>query len=225
MRIHYLVAVGVASLVWGGEKKIEPGFASSDEAEITASLLLEKAEVDQALGADLPKGVVAVKVRLRPKGEKPLKITRDDFVLLNSNDGQRSTPFAPTQLAGNGGLTLQSRKMDGWAAMGNGPVWGGVGGMPGRGPSSGGGIGNRTAQVEGVDVKPKEGDGAEEKPGAKPKVDPLLAILKSKELPEKATTDVVEGLLYFPLDGKVKLKNMSLFFKAPGGKLEVRFQR
>lgn len=218
MRAQHFVLLGFAPLLWGADKKIEPGFASSDEVEITASVITEAADLQQALGAALPKGVVAVRVKVRPKGEKALKIHRDDFVLLKSDDGQRSTPFAPTQLAGNGGLTLQSVRMGGWAAQGNGPVWGGVGGAPRQGPGSGGTMGSQTAQVEGVDAKAKEGD-------AKGKEDPLLGVLKSHELPEKATTEITEGLLYFPLDGKVKLKNLSLFYKAPSSKLEVRFQR
>jgi hypothetical protein len=218
MRLHHLVILGIIPLLCGADKKIEPGVAANDEAEVTAAVILEKADVQQALGTELPKGVIAIRVRVRPKGDKPLKINRDDFVLLKSDDGQRSTPFAPTQLAGNGGLTLQSVTIGGWAAQGNGPIWGGVGGAPRQGPSTGGTMGNQTSQPEGVEARKKEDDG-------KGKADPLLELLKSKELPQKATTDAVEGLLYFPLDGKIKLKNLSLFFKAPSEKLEVRFQR
>jgi hypothetical protein len=218
MRVHYLVPLALTPLLWGGDKKIEPGFASSDEVDITASVITEKADLQQALGAALPPGVVAVRVRIKPKGDKALKIDREDFFLLKSDDGQRSTPFAPTQLAGNGGLTLYSKQIGGWAAQGNGPIWGGVGGPPMQGPGTGSTIGNQTAQVEGVEAKAKEGD-------QKGKADPLLELLKSKELPQKPATDTVEGLLFFPLDGKIKLKNLSLFYKAPTSKLEVRFQR
>jgi hypothetical protein len=216
-----LVAFGLTHLLLGADKLIEPGFSTSDEVEITASVLTEKSDLQQALGLDLPKGVVAVKVRLKVKGEKPIRIDRDDFVLLKSDDGQRSTPFAPTQLAGTGGLTLQSRQIGGWAAQGNGPVWGGVGGAPRQGPASGGTFGSQTAQAEGVEAKVKEGKEAD----AKGKEDPLLAVLKAKELPAKSTNESVEGLLYFPLDGKIKLKNLSLFYKAPTSRLELRFAR
>ena len=199
------------------DKKVEPGVASSDEVEVTASFL-SKEETQQALGVDLPKGVVAVHVKVRPKGEKPLKIERDDFVLLNTNDGQRSTPFAPTQIAGNGGLTLQSKTLGGWAAQGNGPVWGGVG-APRRMPGNGSTIGSQTAQPQGVEAKASEAD------SKKKEEDPLLGILKSKQLPEKATLEPVSGLLFFPLEGKIKLKDLSLYYKAPSSRLEVRFQR
>lgn len=211
-----ILALGIGPLI-AGDKKIEPGVVSSDEVELTASLL-SKEETTQVLGLELPKGVVAVQVRVRPKGEKPLKIDRDDFVLLNTNDGQRSTPFAPTQIAGNGGLTLQSKTLGGWAAQGNGPVWGGIGGPPRQGPGNGTAIGNQTANVEGVEAKAK----VEEK---KAKEDPLLGVLRSKSLPERPTLEPVSGLLFFPLDGKIKLKDLSLYYQAPSSKLELRFQR
>jgi hypothetical protein len=218
MRYLPFLAVTLVPLLWAGDKKVEPGVVSSDEVEVTASLLSAE-ESRQALGLDLPKGVVAVQVRVRPKGDKALKIDRDDFVLLNSNDGQRSTPFAPTQIAGTGGLTLQSKTMGGWAAQGNAPIWGGVGGPPRQsGPSNGGSLGSQTAQPQGVEAKVKEGEN-------KGKEDPMLGVLRAKGLPEKPTQEAVSGLLYFPLEGKPKLKHISLFYKAPSSKLELRFAR
>jgi len=213
------LAGSLALACFGGpDKKVDPGFVASDEVEITASLLATKEEISAALGAELPKGVVAVLVKVRPKGEKPLRIDRDDFVLMKSDDGQRSTPFAPSQLAGTGGLTLQSKVIGGWAAQGNGPIWGGVGGPPRQGPGNGGTMGNQTAQATQVEAKSKEGE-------SKGKEDPLLAVLKSKGLPEAPTTEIVQGLLYFPLEGRVKLKNISLLYKAPSSRLELRFAR
>lgn len=216
IRTTAAIASLCAVTLWADKKVIEPGQVSNDEVEITASFLTTPEEIKQALGAPLDKGIYAVKVRVRPKGDKPLKLDRDDFVLLKSDDGQRSTPFAPTQIAGTGGLTLQSRTLGGWAAQGNGPVWGGVGGPPRQGPLGGGSMGSSTAQVEQVEAQQKVG---------KEKDNPLLEILRAKELPMKPTTEPVEGYLYFPVDGKVKLKNISLFYKAPSEKLELRFQR
>lgn len=218
MRLRTMAALilGIGWMPAADKKTVEPGQVSNDEVEITASFLATKEEISQALGADLDKGIYVVKVRVRPKGDKPLRLDRDDFVLLKSDDGQRSTPFAPTQIAGTGGLTLQSRTMGGWAAQGNGPVWGGVGGVPRQGPASGGGFGNQTAQPEQVEAQQKVG---------REKESPLLEVLRAKELPFKPVTAPVEGYLYFPVDGKIKLKNLSLFYKAPSEKLELRFQR
>jgi hypothetical protein len=161
-----------------------------------------------------------VEVKVRPKGEKPLRINLDDFVILKSDDGQRSTPFAPSQIASTGGLALRSERIGGWAHQGNGPVWGGVGGQgPSRLPGSGGAIGNQTSGANGVGIQ------AETKTGAEPSDNPLLTLLKSKVLPEKETTETVSGLLFFPLEGKLKLKHLSMLYKAPSGKMEIVFQR
>jgi hypothetical protein len=149
-----------------------------------------------------------------------LRINLDDFVILKSDDGQRSTPFAPSQIASTGGLTLKSERIGGWAHQGNGPVWGGVGSRgPSRMPGSGGQMGSATGGADATGVQ------AQTKTGTEPADNPLLATLKAKCLPEKETTEPVSGLLYFPLEGKLKLKNITLQYKAPAGKMEVVFQR
>jgi hypothetical protein len=52
---------------------------------------------------------------------------------------------------------------------------------------------------------------------------PLLLALRQKALPEKTVTEPVTGLLYFEIDGKVKPKNLELFYKTKSGKLGMRF--
>ena len=217
-----ILAVSLALLAtsaWADKKQVEPGFASSDEVEITATMHIDHAEITKLLGVELEKHIYVVEVKVRPKGEKPLRISLDDFVILKTDDGQRSTPFAPSQIASTGGLTLKSERIGGWAHQGNGPVWGGVGSQrPGRLPGNGGAMGSQTGGAA-------TGVQAQTKTGAEPADNPLLAVLKSKVLPEKETTEIVTGLLYFPLEGKLKLKNLNLLYKAPGGKMEIVFQR
>ncbi|MBY0506575.1 MAG: hypothetical protein K2X03_21830 [Bryobacteraceae bacterium] len=218
-----LLVVSLAFLTataWPQKKQIEPGFASSDEVDVTATMHIDRAEITQLVGAELEKHIYVVEVKVRPKGEKPLRINLDDFVILKTDDGQRSTPFAPSQIASAGGLTLKSERIGGWAHQGNGPVWGGVGSrMPGQLPGNGGSIGSQTGGSDATGVQ------AQSKTTAEPKDNPLLAALKAKVLLEKETTETVSGLLYFPLEGKLKLKNLSLLYKAPGGKMEIVFQR
>lgn len=210
----------LAASAWADKKRIEPGFASSDEVEITATMHIDHAEITQLMGVELEKHIYVVEVKVRPKGEKPLRINLDDFVILKTDDGQRSTPFAPSQIASTGGLTLKSERIGGWAHQGNGPVWGGVGSQrPGRLPGNGGAMGSQTGGADATGVQ------AQTKTGTEPADNPLLTVLKSKVLPEKETTEIVTGLLYFPLEGKLKLKNLNLLYKAPGGKMEIVFQR
>jgi hypothetical protein len=54
--------------------------------------------------------------------------------------------------------------------------------------------------------------------------DALLEVLKTKELPEKESNEPIEGLLYFPLDGKHKLKNLAVLYRGPAGKLDLEFE-
>ena len=42
-----------------------------------------------------------------------------------------------------------------------------------------------------------------------------MDALKAKELPEKESTEPLEGLLYFTIDGKLKPKDVTLIYKAP----------
>ncbi|MBV9407012.1 MAG: hypothetical protein JO211_16810, partial [Acidobacteriaceae bacterium] len=52
----------------------------------------------------------------------------------------------------------------------------------------------------------------------------LLEALKAKQLPEKESIEPVEGFLYFPLDGKHKLKNLAVLYRGPAGKLDLEFE-
>lgn len=218
--LNLVASLLAACVLFGADnkKKIEPAFAQSEVIDLTAQAFLDKAEIDSLLGVSIDKGIYLVRVTVRPKGEKPVRIALDDFTLLKQDDGQRTTPFAPSQIAATSGLTLQSQRMSGWGSQGNGPVWGGIGGgRPSRMPGNGGAVGNSTASVETVTATEKEST----KPAGA--ANPVLDALKAKGLPEKETSDPVEGFLYFPIDGKVKLKDLLLIYKAPGGKMELRF--
>ena len=60
----------------------------------------------------------------------------------------------------------------------------------------------------------------------KPKKDsPLLIALKEKQLKGGEIRDWESGLLYFPLEGKQKLKDMVLIYKSPAGRLVLSFGR
>jgi len=54
--------------------------------------------------------------------------------------------------------------------------------------------------------------------------DKLLEALKAKQLPAKESNEPVEGFLYFPLDGKHKLKNLAVLYRGPAGRLDLEFE-
>lgn len=53
---------------------------------------------------------------------------------------------------------------------------------------------------------------------------PLLAKLKEKILPDQEISSTTEGLLYFAIDGKVKVKDLTLLYKSNAGRLVVDFK-
>ena len=77
-------------------------------------------------------------------------------------------------------------------------------------------MGSGTTSTQQAKVTVQESDKKEDTP--------LLKVLKEKVLPEEEITDPIEGLLYFQIDGKVKAKDLELYYKTPGGKLAMRFR-
>jgi len=185
-----------------------------------ATPLLEKEQIKAVIGAELPPGIIAVQMRIVPRGEDALSVSKDDFQIISHRDGQRSGPFVPSQIAGNASLVISTTtQAGGMGSQGNGPVWGGIPGTLGRprqAAGNGGSVGSATtgeteAQAKAGNVDPKQ------------KESPLLALLDQKMLQDKETKEPLTGYLYFPLEGKQKLKDIELIYKGPGGKLIVPF--
>ena len=199
-----LILAGVSLIA--GERKPLPGQAGNDDIELVASVLLGKEEIHDALGADLGDGYIVFRVKATPKTDHPIRVGPDDFTAISRKDGQRSQALAPSQIAGGGGALV--------VKPGNATRQGGgisIGGF-------GGGIGSSGPVDKGVDAKIEAGD-------SKAKENPLLAVLKGKALPDKETSTAVEGLLYFPIEGKLKPKDLGLVYKGPAGKLVIEFAK
>lgn len=185
---------------------------------IEAKLYKNPDQIPRILGRKLEKGIVVVAVTLTPKGDKPFEVWRDDFILRSDKDGEKSEPYDPGQIAGSTVLTVIYTTDGGGAhAENNGPVWGGVGGMPRRLPGTASGIGN-AGTVE-------RASGATLSKGGK-KVNPLLQTLRKRILPDGKITAPVSGLLYYPLEGKHKVKQIWLHYVGDeGGKIDLRFRK
>ena len=157
MRTVLCLFAMLATCFAGDNKPTITNQAGNERVNIFATPLLSEEDIRAALDADLPKGVVAVQVKIVPLGEKPLSISRDDFTLLSHKDGQRSGAFEPSQIAGSATLVV-SRTSDGGIMLGQptGPVWGGApgtGGRPMAGPSSGIGGGSAGAETAEASVQ------------------------------------------------------------------------
>jgi hypothetical protein len=199
--------------VAGSDERYPLGRSSNDFVEISANLLMDKDQIKQAVGVDitgsqLGDNIIVVQVTVRPLGDDPVKIWLDDFLLLSDKDGQRAAPFQPSQIAGAGAIVVKDSKDPKTSTTaGLGPIMG----VPFGGPAFGAG----SSAHPSADVEVKDADSTTESP--------LLVALRQKVLPEKAVTEPVSGLLFFEIDGKVKPKNLELFYKTPSGKLGMRF--
>jgi hypothetical protein len=201
------------------EPKIATARGASDRMEIIATVHANKEAVKQILGDEMNGYIYVVEILIKPRMEEGVKIDRDDFQLLITDDGQRTKPFAPAQLTGTGGLVLKSEKGPTSGVMGqnNGPVWSGpVGsGGPMRLPGNGGALGNPTTQIDTPTAEVNDKKEAE---------NPMKKVLESKELPAGEIKEPTKGLLYFPIDGKHKTKNIVLLYRGLGGRIDVEFK-
>jgi len=202
--------LSISLVTFAGERKPLPGQAGNDDVELVASVIIDRDEIKQALGADIGAGYVVARMKVTPKTEKPLRISADDFTMVSRKDGQRTVALSPGQIAGRGTLVVKAApdQPGGLGTMTNGPIWGGIGmGRGGGGNSKGAPSG--TVEATGTKTDDKE--------------NPLLAILKAKVLPDTESLDPVQGLLYFTIDGKIKPKDLAIIYKGPAGKLIMEF--
>jgi len=210
------VLLGAIASLSAAEKKLPIEQTSNELIDISATALLERDQIRQELGSDLGADIVVVRVTVRPVSDKPIQLSLDDFLLVSSKDGQRSEPYAPSQIAGSAALvvTPSGTRNGGPGSNPKRPSWGGgIGGIGGIG-SSGGGVGNSGGTANG-DAKVESTSADKE--------NPLLAVLTDKVLPEKEIKDSVSGLLYFQMVGKIKPKDLELHYKGPAGRLALRF--
>jgi hypothetical protein len=215
MRMSILLAA--AALLSGAEKGPPAGQASNRLLRLEAKAYLDKSAIDKAVGAEMEKDVVVIEVKLIPAAGQTLAVSLDDFLLRSDKDGQRTTPYSPTQIAGDSVLVVSEKWSGGGVgAQENGPAWGGIGGRPQRLPGSGGGVGNSAGSAEAVTSV------RDDEPPAR-KDNPLLAALKAKILAEKEITAETSGQLYFLLEGKHKPKQIELIYKTPAGQIPIRF--
>ncbi len=194
-------------LLHASKKVVSPETsASNDQLDIVATISLSEEEVAQKIGADPGKGIVLLQVQVTPKTDKPILLSPDDFILLAHDDGERSKPFEPSEIAGRGALIVTTTTA---ASSKKSGITGSFGGIGGGNASPG------NPRPTTVNSKMDTKKGGDEK---------LLQALKAKQFPSTESLAPVEGYLYFPLDGKHKLKNLAVLYRGPAGKLDLEFQ-
>jgi hypothetical protein len=190
--------------------------AGNEEVDVIATIFMTQEEATKELGMDPGPDIAILKVRVVPKTDKPVQVAADDFILLAHNDGERSKPFTPYEIAGQGALVVSNSADQKQPKEKKTTTTGGLGGIM----LGGGGGGNGMASPGNprpVNINTKVDD---KNPG-NPK---LLEALKARQLPDKETSEPLEGLLYFRLSGKHKLKDMAVLYRGPAGKLNLDFE-
>ena len=222
MRAFTSIALAILVLAtspsFGSNKKVisPETSAGNEEMDLVATIFMTQEEATKELGMDPGPDIAILKVRIIPKTDKPVQVATDDFILLAHNDGERSKPFTPHEIAGQGALIVtntadqkQTKKEKTSASSGLGGIMLG-----------GGGGGNGMASP-GNPKEVKLATKIDDKAPGNPK---LLAALQAKQLPDKETSEPLEGLLYFRLVGKHKLKDMAVLYRGPAGKLNHDFE-
>src|SRR5260370_35792056 len=118
-------------ILWGADKKVPLRSTENGLVELTATALSDVEAIKQALGSDLGVHYIVVEVHLTPRDAAKVAIHLDDFTLRTDKDGERTTPFAPSQIAGNGALVVSTGSTSG------GTVMAGATRPPGRGGARG----------------------------------------------------------------------------------------
>ncbi len=186
------LAAGVAM---SADKKLFPGQAGNDNIELTGTLMLDTAQIRDAVGSELGPGIVVARVKATNKTGDPMRIGPDDFSLLSRKNGDRGDALAPGELAGGSALIVKrDSAARGWAHITNQPGFTGVGGMS-----------------------------KADKPVDEALLAALKS--KEMPDQETKANGSVEGLLYFSMESsKLKLKDLALAYKGTGGRLSMEFK-
>ena len=191
--------------------------ARSSDVEISARLLVTKEAVIEAVGADLRRQYSIVELTVKPRGNYPVTLSRDDFLLRSERDNERSTAESPERIAGSNVLVVTEA---GATHAGSAPS--SNTNIPGLGRLRR----KKKAQQKADDPDKKDEDqgAAAEPPPTPAGDDALVKTLLAKELPMGETAKPVSGYLYFAVSPQQKAKNFWLHYKGPGGECEIRFK-
>ena len=213
-RLVALILASALCVSGAAKKTTATARGENEDLILNVTIYIDSAAVNEALGADLGGHYIVALVKVEPKYTKEITIDRDDFVLRTDKDGDHSTPMAPSQVAGRGGLVL-TRTL--------GP--GGEGAERSRGWSmSGMGMGGSRvgadAGPQNTGVKPSEEKSDKED---KEKQSPLKQLLDAKVLPEKKIEEPTTGFLFFPMENQ-KMKDLELVYGGKENRIRIRFK-
>jgi hypothetical protein len=210
MYFRLLAVALVAALALGAAKKnVATSKAENEDLILTVTMHPDPADIKEIIGDDLGGHYIVAEINVEPKYGKDVAVDHDDFVLRTDKDGERSTPYAASQIAGSGALIISHVQGQGAAS----PGWQNTK-VPVVRPPGPAGIGS------GGDVDTSAAKATQQ---TDKKENPLKKVLESKVLPEGKTKEPIKGFLYFPL-GKQKMKDLELVYGGAENRIRLRFK-
>lgn len=200
-----------AFVAWPAGKKVGIARGENEALIVTATLYTSPDEVKDLLGNDLGGHFVVAEIKVEPKYGKEVSVVRDDFILRDMENAEKSTPFAPSQIAGRASLVV---KRAGDADDENNKKTSHRPTLSGIGLGGTGSPGNVVGDPN-LGVKMQNAD--------EPKDAALEKLLNEKQLPEKSTDKPVSGLLYFAYE-RVNPKDMQLDYGPKETRISMRFK-
>src|ERR1017187_2596456 len=185
------------------KQTVGSGRGENEDMILSVTLYRAPADVKELIGDDLGGHYIVADVRVEPKYGKSINIDRDDFVLRTDSNGEKTTPFAPSQIAGREALIVTQT---GAKEHKSGISIGGMGGGMGTGGTNDPGTTKVTVQ----------------NPASVPE-NPLEKTLKDKILVEQKIDKPAGGLLYYPME-KQKLKDLELRYGPQETRITLRFK-
>jgi hypothetical protein len=200
-----ILSLFVAAALLAGAASRKPSGSGRGENEdfiLTATLHVDRADVQELVGSDLDGHYFVAEIKIEPKYGKEVTIDRDDFQLFSTADAEKAAPYVATQIAGQDTLIVteegQAKQRKGGWGIG-GPVMIGSGGT------------NTDQPARKTTMKSDE------------KVNPLVKVLDEKMLKNAKTDKPVSGLLYFAME-KQKLKDIELRYGGKENRITIRFK-
>ncbi len=204
-RLCLLFLLPALVLTAASKKTVATARGENEDLILTVTLYLDPADVKGLIGNDLGGHYILADVKVEPKYGKEVAIDRDDFVLRTDKDGEKTTPFVGSQIAGRDALVVteegaETRRTRGFSGIGIGG--GAIGGGGGAGDP---GITKTTMKSEGNDDNP------------------VRKVLDARILPDGKSDQPVKGLLYFAME-KQKMKDLELLYGGRENRISLRFK-
>lgn len=104
-----------------------PPIGEASDASVTINArFMDAAAVQQATGSDFKNTYTVIEVTVTPKGDKPLVLQPDDFLLRINSDSDSSGPMVASQVYGAGSAIVLQGEQDTIGVTRNDPGYTGI---------------------------------------------------------------------------------------------------